>query len=94
MEVGLPAGCNVFYGDYIDNYNGSVRTRYYFGDDGSLIQSSRQSNSSRPTNSVCMSGPYYWRPDIAVTYSFYSFCLIFFAIFIIYQLFIKKLWAS
>lgn len=94
MEIDLPGGCNVFYGDYIDNYNGSVRTRYYFGTDGSLIESSRQTNSNRPSNSVCMSSPYYWRPDIAVTYSFYSFCLIFFAIFIIYQLFIKKLWVS
>ena len=35
----LPRGCNVFYGNYIDNYDGNRRTRYYLDSYGQLIPS-------------------------------------------------------
>lgn len=50
----LPNGCNVFYGTYIDNYNGTRRTRYYFDSYGQLIPSTITTNNNRPTGSQCM----------------------------------------
>lgn len=50
----LPNGCNVFYGTYVDNYNGNTRTRYYFDSYGQLIESQRVANVNRPTGVVCM----------------------------------------
>lgn len=50
----LPKGCNVFYGTYIDNYNGNTRTRYYFDSYGQLIPSVITTRSDRPTGSQCM----------------------------------------
>lgn len=52
----LPSGCNVFYGTYIDNYNGTRRTRYYFDSYGQLIPSTITTDSSRPKGSQCMTG--------------------------------------
>lgn len=50
----LPKGCNVFYGNYIDNYNGNTRTRYYFDSYGQLIPSTITTSNNRPTGSQCM----------------------------------------
>lgn len=50
----LPSGCNVFYGTYVDNYNGTTRRRYYFDSYGQLILSTTSTTSSRPTGTVCM----------------------------------------
>lgn len=50
----LPEGCNVYYGNYIDNYNGNTRTRYYLDSYGQLIKSQRVVNVNRPTGLVCM----------------------------------------
>lgn len=50
----LPGGCNVFYGTYIDNYNGNRRTRYYLDSYGQLIPSTITTSNSRPTGSQCM----------------------------------------
>lgn len=50
----LPDGCNIYYGTYIDNYNGSTRKRYYFDDYGQLILNNQTTSTSRPAGSVCM----------------------------------------
>ena len=51
---GLPTtGCNVFYGNYIDNYNSNIRSRYYIYD-GQAVLSSTSSYASQPTGTVCM----------------------------------------
>lgn len=92
MEVKLPSGCNVFYGEYIDNYNGSTRKRYYFNGDGTLVLSSTNTNSSRPSSSVCVSSPIYFHPEFEVTFKFFAFTMIAFAGMVIYQLILKRLW--
>lgn len=50
----LPAGCNVFYGNYIDNYNGTTRNRYYLDSYGQLILSQKSTNVNRPTGIQCL----------------------------------------
>lgn len=92
MEVKLPSGCNIYYGTYIDNYNGSTRKRYYINGDGSLVLNSIQGNSSRPSNFVCVSSPIYFHPEFEVTFKFFAFTMIAFAGMVIYQLILKRLW--
>lgn len=45
-------GCNVFNGNYFDNYTNGTRTRYYIYD-GQAIATSTQSYQSIPQNSLC-----------------------------------------
>lgn len=52
---GLPeTGCNVFYGNYVDNYLSNVRTRYYIYD-GQAIASSTSTYATPPANVNCIS---------------------------------------
>lgn len=50
----LPAGCNVFYGTYIDNYNGSIRRRYYFDSYGQLILTQTTTRVDKPSGVSCL----------------------------------------
>lgn len=50
----LPGGCNVFYGTYIDNYNGNTRRRYYFDSYGQLILSQTTSRVNTPSGVSCL----------------------------------------
>lgn len=50
----LPGGCNVFYGTYIDNYNGSTRRRYYLDSYGRLILSQTSSRVNTPSGVSCL----------------------------------------
>ena len=50
----LPNGCNVFYGNYIDNYNESTRSRYYLDSYGQLILTQTTRNVNRPNGVACM----------------------------------------
>lgn len=50
----LPNGCNVYYGNYIDNYNGSTRRRYYLDSYGQLILTQTITNVNRPNGLACM----------------------------------------
>lgn len=52
MKIPLPSGCNVYYGNYIDNYNGGQRTRYYI-DENRLIGSSK-TTATQPTTAICI----------------------------------------
>lgn len=54
-------GCNVFYGNYFDNYNGNVRSRYYIYD-GQAVQSSSTTYTynTRPDGSIC------WNPATTI----------------------------
>lgn len=45
-------GCNVYYGQYVDNYNNGVRTRYYKAGN-KWIESTKQS-ATQPTGIQCM----------------------------------------
>lgn len=50
---GLPSsGCNIFYGNYIDNYAGGQRTRYYIYD-GKAYASTRTTGNT-PTGAICL----------------------------------------
>lgn len=50
----LPGGCNVFYGEYIDNYNGTTRKRYYFDSYGQLILSQTTTRVNTPSGVSCL----------------------------------------
>lgn len=50
----LPGGCNVFYGTYIDNYNGNTRRRYYFDSYGRLILTHTTSRVDKPSGVSCL----------------------------------------
>lgn len=65
MEIqGLPTtGCNVFNGTYVDNYNGTTRSRYYIYE-GQAILNNTATNTSRPTGSVCMSITPEYKPEL------------------------------
>lgn len=51
---GLPdTGCNVFYGNYVDNYTSNLRTRYYIYD-GQAIESTTSTYATPPANVHCI----------------------------------------
>lgn len=92
MEITLPDGCNLYYGNYFDNYNNGTRRRYYFDDAGNFIPVQTQSYNSIPANSVCYSGVIQFKPELEIEFKFFSVCLILFAFMVLYQIFFKKLW--
>lgn len=53
-QTSLPGGCNVFYGTYIDNYQASVRRRYYLDSYGNLVLTQTSTNVSQPTGVACL----------------------------------------
>lgn len=54
MRVQLPTtGCNVYYGNYIDNYASGVRSRYYLND-GNLVLSTQTNYNSQPMGANCI----------------------------------------
>lgn len=60
---GLPTtGCNVFYGTYMDNYQGNTRRRYYLND-GNLVLSQTTTNTSQPTGVNCITELNY-KPEV------------------------------
>lgn len=87
----LPSGCNVFYGTYIDNYNGSTRVRYYLND-YNLIPSSSVGNANRPAGSICLSNNLNYKPEVEVYFKAISFALIAFAGVLLFNIVIKRLW--
>ena len=91
MEVELPNGCNLYYGTYIDNYNGSVRRRYYLNE-GRLHLVQTSTNSSQPSNTTCLDSPIYYGTEYQAIYQFFAFCLCAFAGTVIWHLIIKRLW--
>ena len=50
----LPGGCNIYYGQYVDNYSGNVRTRYYVTQYNELVASTRVTSTTIPTGAVCI----------------------------------------
>ena len=93
MEIELPSGCNVYYGDYIDNYQGSTRRRYYL-DNYNLVLNSVSNNTNQPTNVVCMSAPLLWRPELSIEFSLASFGLCLVALFVLAKLVFRHLWVG
>lgn len=90
MEIELPSnGCNVFYGDYFDNYYNGVRTRYYFNDD-SYIKSSYSTYTYTPTGVECISSvPFH--SEWSFGFELISAIVIVFALFLIYKTIIRRL---
>lgn len=91
MEITLPDGCNIFYGSYVDNYNGNTRTRYYLND-GELVQNSRQSYTydPRPSGYSCISSITY-HSEYGIYFQFISFILCALCAVLIYRTIIKRL---
>lgn len=73
MDIELPSdGCNVFYGNYLDNYSHNTRTRYYFSEN-KLIRSSTASYTRIPDGVVCLEqGDLIYKPEIEVYFNVIS----------------------
>lgn len=95
MEIGLPTtGCNVYYGTYFDNYNGNVRRRYYFDDNGSYIQNNIQYNYNGQNYDI---SPYTciqsvpFRNDLPILWEFMALAVCTLVACLIYKVIIKRL---
>lgn len=91
MEITLPQGCNVYYGTYIDNYNGYTRTRYYINE-GELVANNSQSYNYNPTPSgaVCTDTISY-HTEYSVYFECISIIVVLFAFWLLYKTIIKRL---
>lgn len=90
MEIELPRnGCNVYYGDYFDNYYNGVRTRYYFND-GSYIKSTTSTYYNAPTGVECVSSVPY-RSELTPAFELSSIAIVLVAFWLIYKVIIRRL---
>lgn len=90
MEIELPQnGCNVFYGDYFDNYYNGVRTRYYFND-GEYIKSTTSNYTYNPTGVECISSVTY-HSEYTPLFELSSAVVVLFAMWLIYKIIIRRL---
>lgn len=93
MEVELPEnGCNVYLGDYLDNYYNNVRTRYYFNN-GKLVESSKNSYATSPSGYHCLTSEekIYYKSELSIYFPFISFIIILCAYLLVYKVLIKRL---
>ena len=76
MEIELPSsGCNVYYGNYVDNYKNSVRTRYYFSGNR-LVASTTSSYTRIPDGAICLTqGDLVYNPESEVYFNVISFII-------------------
>lgn len=91
--IELPSqGCNVYYGNYLDNYHNGHRSRYYLND-GKLVLSNTSSYSSLPSGVNCLSaGDLIYRPEIDVYFQSIALVFVFFLFFSAYRLIIHPFW--
>lgn len=90
----LPAqGCNVFYGTYIDNYNGNTRSRYYLND-GHLVLSSTSNANSTPNGVHCLTSDdmIIYKPEIEVYFNIIAILAAFVIFSAAYKLIIFPFW--
>lgn len=91
MDIELPTqGCNIVYGNYVDNYRNNVRTRYYIINQ-KLVQNSTSSYSSLPTGYSCYSGKLEYSPELKIYLPFLSLALITLVMVLIYKIILKRL---
>lgn len=92
MEVELPQnGCNVYYGSYIDNYNGGIRTRYYINNN-KLVESSRATYTGSLSNYHCVTtGDILYNPEAQIYFGAISAVIIAVALILIYHIIVKRL---
>lgn len=73
MEIDLPKlGCSIYYGNYVDNYYNSVRTRYYLNEN-KLVKSTTSNYTRLPDGAVCLSsGDLFYKPETEVYFNVIS----------------------
>lgn len=94
MEIKLPStGCNVYYGTYFDNYNGNVRRRYYFDNNGSYISNSvqRSNYGDYDTSGYTCITEVGYRDDLVILWEFIALIVCLLAFALIYKVIIKRL---
>lgn len=89
MGVTFPTGCNLFYGDHFDNYNNGTLTRYYITGP-KYWPTERETYTSEPDSDLCARA-FYYKPELEVEFSFYSFIILIFGFWLLYRVFIKRL---
>lgn len=92
-EIELPKqGCSVYYGQYIDNYYNSTRTRYYIND-GKLVRSTTASYTHLPTGVVCLSqGDLIYKPETEVYFNIIAIGVCIFLFYAAYKLILHRFW--
>lgn len=95
MEINLPStGCNIFYGDYVDNYNGNTRIRYYINE-GKLIKNNTTTYNynNTPSGAHCLTSEdvLEYRPQDTVYFPVISLAMCSFVFVILYKIIIKRL---
>lgn len=83
---GLPTtGCNVLYSNYIDNFNGNTRSRYYLvGNKAVLSQRNTYNYNPRPEGSICVNNSdLIYNPELPIYFEFIAFILIALALWLI-----------
>ena len=92
MEIQIPSnGCSIYYGTYIDHYQGNVRTRYYLQNE-KLVKNSSSSYNSMPSGYSCISqGDLTYKPELKIWFPFLSFALILVCAILLYKIFLKRI---
>lgn len=93
-EVELPSqGCNVYYGNYLDNYYSGQRRRYYFND-GQLVLSGEQSYNNLPNGAHCLSSDeaITYKPEVEVYFNVLSIAVCLLLLFAAYRLILHPFW--
>ena len=96
MDVILPStGCNIINSAtsfYNYSTDGKTRQTYVIYDGKALLQSSTTSQYGYTYTGDCLStGDLVYKPEINVYFPLISFCLVSFALLLIYNIFIKRL---
>lgn len=96
MNVELPStGCNILISNTsFYNYSSDKRTRqrYYIYDGVAHLESSSTSTYGYDYTGTCLNtGDLVYKPEIRVYFPVISFCLVCFALLLIYNIFIKRL---
>lgn len=96
MNVELPStGCNVINSSttfYNYSTDSKTRTTYVIYDGKALVQSSSYSQYGYSYTGDCLvTGDLVYKPELQVWFPFAAFCLVSFALIMIYRIFIKRL---
>lgn len=96
MDVVLPAsGCNIINNSttfYNYSNNNRQRDTYIIYDGKAFLQSTSTSTTGYNYTGTCLhTGDLVYKPELSVYFPVISFCIVCFALLVIYHIFIKRL---
>lgn len=92
FEIEIPStGCNIYYGNYLDNYHNGLRTRYYLNEHR-LIPSTISSYSRIPDSAVCLSDPLIYNPETEVYFGIIAIISTIFVFYMAFRFILYPFW--